>query len=160
VVARLAAAGDRRTLPASRTGDVPLPGGRKTPEEVAATALSVDGHGLPAVVIGHLAGRYGSRLSEVLEVLARDERLAAPILPELLDRRAEVVAAVEQEWALTLEDVLRRRTRVALEDAAAGAGAAAEVATLMAARLGWSSEETRTAVVRYVEAIASAQRWR
>ena len=159
VIAQLAAAGDRRTFGRSRTGEVPLPGGRRPPEEVAATALSVDGHGLPPVVIGHLAGRYGSRLCDVLDVLARDATLAAPIVPELPDRRAEVVAAVEQEWALTLEDVLRRRTRIALEDGANGTGAAGEVAALMAGRLGWSAEEARTAVARYVEAAASARRW-
>jgi glycerol-3-phosphate dehydrogenase len=160
VVARLAAAGDGRTFGRSRTGDVPLPGGRKPPDEVAAAAISADGHGLAPVVIGHLAARYGSRLAEVLAVLGRDARLGEPIVPALPDRRVEVVAAVEQEWALTLEDVLRRRTRVALEDAAAGTGVVDDVAALMAERLGWTGDETRAAAARYVEATASARRWR
>jgi glycerol-3-phosphate dehydrogenase len=127
---------------------------------VAAAAISADGHGLAPVVIGHLAARYGSRLAEVLAVLGRDARLGEPIVPALPDRRVEVVAAVEQEWALTLEDVLRRRTRVALEDAAAGTGVVDDVAALMAERLGWTGDETRAAAARYVEATASARRWR
>src|SRR5204862_128476 len=88
----------------------------------------------------YLAGRYGSRLDEVLGLVARDQRLGEPIVAGLPDLRAEVVEAVEREWALTLEDVLRRRTQVALRDASAGAAAADDVAALMARPLGWDEE--------------------
>jgi len=122
-------------------------------------ALAFPSSGLPPVVVGHLAERYGSRLTEVLEVVAREARLAEPIVADLPDRRAEVVTAVEREWALTLEDVLRRRTRVALEDAAGGTGVVEDVAALMAPRLGWTPEQARAAVARYVAAAADARRW-
>ena len=72
-------------------------------------------------------------------LVARDRVLGEPIVPGLPDPRAEVVAAVEQEWALTLEDVLRRRTHVALRDADGAGAVADEVATLMATRLGWDA---------------------
>src|SRR6266446_685056 len=101
VVDALRAAGDRRRFQRSRTGEVPLPGGAVPPATLAA-ALSRDGHGVAPAVIDHLAGRYGSRLDEVLGLVARDQRLGEPIVAGLPDPRAEVVEAVEREWALTL----------------------------------------------------------
>ena len=156
VVDALRAAGDRRRFRPSRTGEVPLPGGA-----ALGAALSRDGHGVAPAVIDHLSARYGSRLAEVLELVGRDQRLGEPIVPGLLDPRAEVVEAVEREWALTLEDVMRRRTQVALRDAAAGAAAADDVAALMARPLGWDEEASKAAARQYVEAAESARRrWR
>src|SRR5581483_10587710 len=106
-------------------------------------------------VVGHLAHRYGSRLGEVLALLGRDRTLAAPIAAPLPDPRAEVVAAVEREWALTPEDVLRRRTHVALCDPEQGTGVAAEVAALMARALGWDPARIRGAADAYVRAVAA-----
>ncbi len=160
VVDALRAAGDRRCFRPSRTGEVPLPGGAVPPATLAA-ALSRDGHGVAPAVIDHLAGRYGSRLDEVLGLVARDQRLGEPIVAGLPDPRAEVVEAVEREWALTLEDVMRRRTQVALRDASAGAAAADDVAALMARPLGWDEETSRAAARGYIEAAeAVRRRWR
>jgi len=156
----LRASGDRRRFGRSCTGDVPLPGGGDSPDRLAAAALSRDGHGLAPAVVGHLAHRYGTRLSEVLELVARDARLADPIVAGLPDPRAEVVEAVEREWAVTLEDVLRRRTHVALRDPTDATAVADEVAGLMATRLGWSDEARRRAAARYVEAMRAGRRWR
>jgi glycerol-3-phosphate dehydrogenase len=161
VVAALSQAGDARRFGRTRTGEVPLPGGRSNPATLAAAAVSRDGHGLAPAVIGHLADRYGSRLDEVLGLVAGDRALADPILPGLPDPRAEVVEAVEHEWAMTLEDVLRRRTQVALRDAHAGAGVADEVASLMGARLGWAPGAAREAASEYERAAsAGRRRWR
>jgi hypothetical protein len=59
--------------------------------------------------------------------------------------------------ALTLEDVLSRRTRALLLDVAATAGAAGSVADLMAPELGWSDEE-RTRQVETFLALVERQR--
>jgi len=161
VVTALRAAGDRRRFGRSRTGEVPLPGGAESPEAVAAAVLSRDGHGTAPAFVSHLADRYGSRVEEVLAVVARDRRLAESIVPGLPDPRAEVITAVEQEWAFTLEDVLRRRTQVALRDATEGTAAAAAVATLMAGPLGWDAEAAGAAARAYVEGVEAARRrWR
>ncbi|HXG46576.1 MAG TPA: FAD-dependent oxidoreductase [Methylomirabilota bacterium] len=56
--------------------------------------------------------------------------------PALPYREAEVVWAVREEMARTVEDVLARRTRALLLDARASAEAAPRVAALMAAELG------------------------
>jgi glycerol-3-phosphate dehydrogenase len=160
VTAVLRQAGERRRFPRSRTGRVPLPGGKAAPEVLAAEACSRDGHGLAPAVIGHLADRYGSRLGEVLGLVGRDRGLGAPILAPLPDPRAEVVEAVEREWALTLEDVLRRRTQIALRDGSAGAAVATEVADLMAGALGWDRAGAAASARTYVEAAqAGRRRW-
>jgi glycerol-3-phosphate dehydrogenase len=161
IVADLRRRGETRRFGACRTGEVPLPGGGDDPDALAAAAVSRDGHGLAPNVIGHLAGRYGSRLGEILGLVARDRRLGEPLAPGLPERRAEVVAAVESEWALTIEDVLRRRTRVALTTAAGGAEVVDEVADLMAAALGWDEATARAAARAYSEQVdARRRRWR
>jgi glycerol-3-phosphate dehydrogenase len=160
VVGALRRAGDRRRFPPARTGEVPLPGGREAPAAVAAAALSRDGHDLAPALIEQLADRYGSRLTEVLELIARDRALGETIVPGLPHVRAEVVAAVEQEWALTLEDVLRRRTGIALEEPTGGAAAAAATATLMAASLGWDAATAGSAARGYAESVRAGRLWR
>jgi glycerol-3-phosphate dehydrogenase len=153
--------GDTRRFARSKTAVVPLPGGRSEPELLAAAAVSHDGHGLAPAVITHLADRCGSRLDEVMGFVVADAKLARPIVDGLPDPRAEVVQAVEHEWGLTLEDVLRRRTQVALLDGTSGGDVAADVASLMASRLGWSREAAEEAVRRYLDTTAGARaRWR
>jgi glycerol-3-phosphate dehydrogenase len=138
-----------------------LPGGSTPPEALAAAAVSRDGHGLAPAVIGHLAGRYGARLAEVLGLVADDRRLGEPIATSLPDPRAEVVEAVRHEGAQTLEDVLRRRTQIALREGSEGVDVAGEVAGLMAGPLGWDADATRAAVESYRAAIGAARRrWR
>jgi glycerol-3-phosphate dehydrogenase len=161
VADRLVRTADGQGIGRSRTGSLPLPGGSTPPETLAAVAAASDGHGVARDVIEHLAGRYGGRLDAVLGVVAKDRALGAPVIPSQPDPRAEVVAAVEGELAMTLEDVLRRRTQLALFDPAGGAAAADEVADLMAQRLGWSPEHARAAARAYVEAVREDQRrWR
>jgi len=160
VVAILQAAGDSHRFGPSRTGELPLPGGTARPEVLAAAAFSSDGHGLSPAVLEHLAGRYGSRLDELLQLVAQDRRLGEPLVATLPETRAEVVEAVESEWALTLEDVLRRRTQLALKDGTGGADVAGEVATLMAEALGWDREVARAAVDDYVRAVRAGRTWR
>ncbi len=161
VASALLRTADGRPIGGSRTADRPLAGGTVPPEVLAAQAISRDGHGLGSAVVGHLAGRYGGRLGELLRLVGRDRRLGEPLLPALPDPRAEVVEAVEQEHAVTLEDVLRRRTQVALFDETAGGRVAEQVAELMAGPLGWTPEATHEAARAYVEAVQEDQRrWR
>jgi glycerol-3-phosphate dehydrogenase len=55
----------------------------------------------------HLTHLYGTKVSEVL-----DGREGTPIHPAGPDVWEQVEYAVDREWALTVEDVLRRRTTV------------------------------------------------
>ncbi len=99
--------------------------------------------------IEHLAFTFGSNAHAVLDLIEKDERLGKRLLSDLPYLLAEVVYACQAEMAMTLEDVLARRTRIILEDADRGAGIAPEVAALMADELGWSSDYTRAQVEKY-----------
>jgi glycerol-3-phosphate dehydrogenase len=99
--------------------------------------------------IEHLAFTFGSNAHAVLDLIEKDERLGKRLLSDLPYLLAEVVYACQAEMAMTLEDVLARRTRIILEDADRGAGIAPEVAALIADELGWSSDYTRAQVEKY-----------
>jgi glycerol-3-phosphate dehydrogenase len=62
----------------------------------------------------HLLGLYGSLAPQVLEPALADPTLLAPLTAGAPDIAAQAVYAAEWEWARTPEDVLRRRTTLAL----------------------------------------------
>jgi glycerol-3-phosphate dehydrogenase len=89
----------------------------------------------------HLSANYGTRALSVAEVLKRDPGLGARLSPRYPFLLAEVVFAVEQEYAHSIVDVLARRTRLAFLDASAARGAVEGVAALMAGSLQWDEAE-------------------
>jgi glycerol-3-phosphate dehydrogenase len=90
-------------------------------------------HGAEA---GASAGEYGSDAAELAALTAADPALAAQLDPALPYTMAQVVFAVRSEMALTVEDVLARRTRALLLDAQAAMRAVPAVAAVMARELG------------------------
>ena len=62
----------------------------------------------------HLLGLYGSLATEVLEPALADPALLEPLTPDAPDIAAQAVYAAEREWARNPEDILRRRTTLAL----------------------------------------------
>jgi glycerol-3-phosphate dehydrogenase len=65
-------------------------------------------------VAAHLVHLYGSRAQDVLAPAADDPDLLLPLHPDGPDVAAQAVFAAEHEWAHRPEDVLRRRTTLAL----------------------------------------------
>ncbi len=82
------------------------------------------------------AAEYGSDARLLAELMAKDGALGRPLDAALPYSRAMVVYAARYEMARTLEDVLSRRTRSLLLDAAATLRAAPVAAALLAAELG------------------------
>jgi glycerol-3-phosphate dehydrogenase len=112
---------------------------------------------LDARVAEHLVHAYGDEALEILDVIEERPTLGERLISNLPYLRAEVVHACRAEMALTLEDLLSRRLRIAVEDRARGLDVATDVAALMVEELGWSDDEraTRLAVYdRYVRAEA------
>ena len=97
-----------------------------------------------------LLERYGSLVAEVLEPIASDPRLAEPVhaAPDYLN--AEIVYAVTHEGALHLDDILARRTRIAMETRHRGTESAGDVARLVAPLLGWDAVRVASEVSAYV----------
>lgn len=88
---------------------------------------------------------FGSDAVFVRRIVDADPGMGAKLHPRLPYIKAEVIWAVRNEMAHTLEDVLSRRTRALILDAAASMAIAADTADLLAAELGqgaaWKSEQ-------------------
>ncbi|WP_344098782.1 glycerol-3-phosphate dehydrogenase/oxidase [Myceligenerans crystallogenes] len=88
-------------------------------------------------MVDHLLHRYGSNLTDLVELCEADPGLAAPLANAPAYLRAEVHHAVSHEGALHLEDVLAHRTRLIYEVQDRGVAAAQEVADIVGPLLGW-----------------------
>ncbi len=109
--------------------------------------------GLDATTISHLLNRYGSLISEVLELVAENPKLAEKVDKDLLYIKAEILYAASHEGALSVDDVISRRTRIAFEARDHGVHLAAEIAAIIAPALGWSARERKASVVAYEELV-------
>jgi glycerol-3-phosphate dehydrogenase len=67
---------------------------------------------LPPSIRSHLLNLYGALAPEVLAPAADDPSLLEPLHPGGPDLAAQAVYAGTHEWAVSAEDVLRRRTTV------------------------------------------------
>jgi glycerol-3-phosphate dehydrogenase len=97
-----------------------------------------------AAVAERLVHAYGSRWRNVWSYVQRDPTLGVRLVESLPYLLAEVMHAAERELACTLSDVLIRRLHVAFETRDHGRAAAARIAPVLQAALGWS-DETRAA---------------
>jgi glycerol-3-phosphate dehydrogenase len=111
--------------------------------------------GLHPYRVRHLLDRYGSLVREVLDQAKRRPELLRPIehAPDYL--AVEAVYAASHEGALHLEDVLARRTRIAIEYPHRGVDCAEQVARLMGEVLGWSEETIAREVKVYTARVAA-----
>jgi glycerol-3-phosphate dehydrogenase len=112
--------------------------------------FGADGYRQPTDVVGaHLADRYGGGASAISTLQNADHRLSEPLVPGLPYSKAEAIYAARFEMSVTLDDVLSRRTRARLFDRPATVAAAADVARLIAADMGWSDAEVERQVAEF-----------
>ena len=104
-----------------------------------------------------LGDRYGSLAAEVRALVGQDARLAEPLVPGLPYIKAEAVYAARSEMAVTLDDVLSRRTRARLFDRPAAVAAADDVARLIAGDMGWDDTEVERQVADFRNSCAAEQ---
>jgi glycerol-3-phosphate dehydrogenase len=105
--------------------------------------------GLHVARIEHLLERYGTLAGEVLAMIAADPALGRPLAGADDYLRAEVVYAASHEGARHLDDVLTRRTHVAIETWDRGMSVAQEAATLMAGPMKWKSRQVARELENY-----------
>lgn len=106
------------------------------------------------IAIDHLARLYGNRMPQVLD-LARDlPDLTKPLSPSG-DIGAQVLYAVRQEMAMTLEDVVMRRTGIG-QLGRPSDDALASAADIMAAECGWD-DARKTQEIAGLEPIFKTQ---
>ena len=144
----------------SRTADVPLLGAiGLSGAELRLSSHPGAGH-LAPTQLHHLVARHGTLAAEVLDLVASDPGLAAPLVGAEGYLAAEVSHAAAYEGALHVDDVLTRRTHIAFEVPDRGQLAADGVARLMAPVLGWDQATVDREIAHYrarLEAEAAAQ---
>ncbi len=96
-----------------------------------------------------LWGTYGVRAAPLIERIAADARAGEAIDDDASIVRAEVEMFVEQEMALALDDVLRRRTMLGLFDVTRAVQAGEAIARILAERLGWTPAHARRQCERF-----------
>jgi glycerol-3-phosphate dehydrogenase len=115
-----------------------------TPERLSQT------ENLPLETARHLLRDYGPDCQRLIELTREDEGLRKPLVKELPHILAEVVYAARYEMALTLADVMTRRTRLAILAGTQALNCAAIVAASMALELGWSGEQTDQQIAQFM----------
>ena len=135
----------------SVTAEVPIIGAapRATLDALASRIASTTG--LDRARAERLVARFGTEASEIV-ALGRELDLIRPLGPEIAHLEAEVAWSVRKESALSVDDFLARRTRLALELPDRGAVVAPRVAALMGAELGWSPARQKEAVGAFLAA--------
>ena len=102
----------------SRTARQLLPGAPTTDEPFerwqAAMIPLLKQRGVDEACAHALTLRYGTRIGRIAELIQEDPRWAEPLVRTTTLVVAEVVLAVRDEMALSLEDVIRRRVPLAL----------------------------------------------
>ncbi len=105
--------------------------------------------GLHVARIEHLLQRYGTLAGEVLAMIAADPALGRPLDGADDYLRAEVAYAASHEGARHLDDVLTRRTHVAIETWDRGMSVAQDAAALMAGPMRWKSRQVARELENY-----------
>lgn len=140
--------------PASVTAKTPLIGGAGYQALKNRTAALADEYRLPVEQLQRLQFRYGTMLSQVLAPGAADPQAIVPRADWAGYLPAELRYAATAEGAMTLADVMERRTHLAIELPDGGMHAATEIAELLADILDWDAERVCREVDDYRAAVA------
>lgn len=108
---------------------------------------------LSEATVIHLLNRYGSLISEIIEIISENPEMSERIIPDLPYIKAEILHAASHEGALSVEDVLLRRTRISFEASDSGLSAANEVAEIIGTVLNWSAADRRSSVQSFAQLI-------
>ncbi|HEY4226802.1 MAG TPA: glycerol-3-phosphate dehydrogenase C-terminal domain-containing protein, partial [Candidatus Limnocylindrales bacterium] len=146
----------------SATAELPLIGAAPRSElaDVAASlerplrdAAAMQGHAdatWPGRVARRLADRYGREAPDVV-ALAHELDLEAPLGEGVDHLGSEVAWAARHELALSIDDVLARRMRLAQELPDRGASIAPRVAAILGDELGWDPARQAAEVESYLK---------
>ena len=105
---------NKRSPKPCRTATLPLPGCIFPDDQRIQQAIVDYGSTLSSNTINYLFGIYGSRALEVLALTQENPELTEPISLNLPDIKAQIVYAVNSEFAHNLIDIARRRTTLAM----------------------------------------------
>jgi glycerol-3-phosphate dehydrogenase len=141
----------RRIIADSVTEKLPIVGADGYFALVQQAERIAEESGLSTETIIHLLNRYGSLISEVLEIIEDDPKLAKPLTKDLPYLKAEIYYAASHEGARSVDDVISRRARLAFEAPNSAMDLANDVATIIAPVLEWTPKQKKDSVSSYLE---------
>jgi glycerol-3-phosphate dehydrogenase len=130
----------KRKLPASRTAETPLPGGKFDALSPFFDAMNQRYPELSGARLDELVFTYGSEMDAIATLASESAALAERLAPDRGEIGAQVVHAVREEMAFTLEDVVFRRTGLGTLGYP-GDEALARVTQIMARELSWDAAQ-------------------
>jgi glycerol-3-phosphate dehydrogenase len=110
-------------------------------------------YGVTESTARHLAGKFGTRASDVMDLARENPELAQPLVEGLAPLRAEVTFGIRDEMAVSIEDILSRRIGLQAHSWKNAMRAAPVVAELLARELGWLESRKQEALNQYLEKI-------
>ncbi len=150
VCARLVEGGQSLPPPVALSDQHPLSGG-ETGGDLAQFEdyLASRVRDVKREVVARIVQLYGSNATSIVDVMERDPRTARLYSHDTLLTPAEVEYNVKHEMAMTLQDVLERRTRLLLWDLECGLSVADGVSATLAEMLGWDEVRRQREVAEY-----------
>jgi glycerol-3-phosphate dehydrogenase len=135
----------------SATAELRLVGALPRPDLDTLSSRLVVEQGIDGAVAARLVARHGSEAREVV-ALGKEQGLLSRLAPDVEHLEAEVAWAARHELALSLDDVLARRTRLAQERPDRAASIAPRAAQILGGELGWKGARQSREVTGYLAA--------
>lgn len=152
IAAQLGRHYQRPIAPRADTEHEPLPGGAV--HDLAVLAEDAVRDGFTPVEAEHLVRAFGSETAAVTRLAMARPALARPVLPGHPEMLAELVHSMRREMAITLSDLLMRRTRLFYADTAGLAEHIEEIADLARGELGWDTDRTAAELAAFKAAVS------
>ncbi len=150
---------DGRPAPSPcRTALEPLPGGEVADPTIITDDLAREG--IAPELARRLTDLYGSEAPAIARLARTEPALATPVVPGYPAIRAEFIHALRREMALTLGDLLIRRTHLFYEVTGHAAAEAAAIVDLVAAELGWDASRKAAELASYRDAVSRGAAFR
>ena len=144
-----------KSAPKSSTKSIALIGAAGYTTLIKQIASLAQSYSVSTACVERMLNRYGSLVSDIFQMIAKDATLAEEVLPGAGYLKAEVLYSVTHEGARTLVDVLARRLRLAMETSDHGLSIAQDVAELIAPTLEWKKTDIKREVTAFERYVAS-----
>ena len=143
----------RRIVPDSTTENLAIIGAEGYSVLINKIPKLAKEYGLSEDTIRHLLDRHGSLFEEVLAPAKDDSTLLEPLIEGLPYIKAEALYAITHEAALSIDDLLSRRTRIAFEASDSGLSITSYLGELLGKYAGLEEKEIAKSINEYEQMI-------
>lgn len=143
----------RRIVPDSTTENLAIIGAEGYSVLINKIPKLAKEYGLAEDTIRHLLDRYGSLFEEVLAQAKDDSTLLEPLIESLPYIKVEALYAITHEAALSIDDLLSRRTRIAFEASDSGLSITSYLGELLGKYAGLEKKEISKSINEYEQII-------